>query len=249
MQTWSRSRATLAPRPDGTLPSPLVVMGHLHPATDALSLCLAQPNKHQQRNIHHHQKHPQRHRRHARNRPVTHLNRLSTALVPHGHVPTAASEPDQRRTRDGQNHAERDLGAHERVADALASDGASDDDARSYADAACDEAADPRLDGPAELALGDHLAGDGADDAGGGAREEQGEGEDGTGEGGERAAEESVDVEEGGVCVGGADGGVGRVEGGARDDEDGAVDEEGEGGEGEGQLRRRDGQAVPDGGE
>lgn len=103
------------------------------------------------------------------------------------------------------------------------------DDARCDANRAGDEAAAPWGSGPAESALGDHLPGDGADDAGGDAREEDGEGEDCAGGGGDDGGKEGVDVEEGGFG-----GGVG--EGCAGQDEDCGVDEEGESEEGDGEF-------------
>ena len=145
------------------------------------------------------------------------------------HILAAASKPDERGASEGQDDAKRDLAALERAAEALAPDGARDDDAGRDADAAGDEAAHPRLDGPVELALGDHLPGDGADDAGRGAGEEQGEGEDGAGDGREGRGEQVVDGEEVGVVSAGEGG-----QGGAGDDEDRAVDEEREGDEGDG---------------
>ncbi|KAH6605677.1 hypothetical protein Trco_004830 [Trichoderma cornu-damae] len=128
--------------------------------------------------------------------------------------------------------AEDDLGGVEGGVEALLADRPGDDDGRGDADGPRDEAPEPGLHLPAEGALADHLAGDGAHDAGGHAREQEGQGEDGPGPGGDARGEQPVDAEDvrgEGVRV--------PVQRGAGDDEDGRVDEEGKGEERQRQLR------------
>ena len=202
------------------------------------------PHKYKQRDVHNNNNAPNHNRRRRRDPMIPHLHstgrialririplRLRSLRPAHRnlHILAAASKPDERGAGEGQDDTKRDLAALERAAEALAPDGARDDDAGRDADAAGDEAAHPRLDGPVELALGDHLAGDGADDAGRGAGEEQGEGEDGAGDGREGRGEQVVNGEEVGVVSTG-DGG----QGGASNNEDRAVNEEREGHEGDG---------------
>ena len=155
--------------------------------------------------------------------------RLDRPRRPHGHVAAAAGEVDERCRDEGERDGERDLAPVQSGGEAVLSDGRGDYDAGCDADGAGDEAAEPGSGGPAEGALGDHLAGDGADDACGDARQEEGEGKDCAGCWGDGGGEEGVDGEEGGVGGGGGEGGAG-------EDEERGVDEEGEGEEGDGEF-------------
>lgn len=149
----------------------------------------------------------------------------------HDHVLVEAREPDEGGGDEGQHDAEHDLRAVERVVEQVAARGAGDDDAGRDGDGAGDEAALPRLDAPADGALADHLARDGAHDAGRHAGEEERQGEDDARERADGRREQVVDAED----VGGRGRRV-AVEARAGDDEDGAVDEEGERHEGDGHL-------------
>lgn len=167
---------------------------------------------------------------------------MDATLVRHGHDVAATGEPDQGGGHKGQDDAEDDLTGGQGLVEPAAADGAGDDDAGDDADGPRDEPPHPGLDGPAQHALGHHLAGHGAHDARRRARQEQRQGEQGARGGGQVLAQESVDAEEVGV------GGGGRgVERGARHDEDGRIDKQGEREERRRELHDRILEAGPDG--
>ncbi|PMB67043.1 hypothetical protein BM221_006705 [Beauveria bassiana] len=171
------------------------------------------------------------------------LDVVASHAGPDSHVAAAAGKVNERQRGKGQDGAEDDLGGVEGGVEAFAANGGGDDERRRDADGAGDEAAHPGLDLPAQGALGDHLAGNGADDAGGDAREQEGEGKDGADGRGDALGEEGVDAKDVGVE------GLGvLVERGAGDDEDGRVDKEGKGEERGAELDDGVLEAVFDGG-
>lgn len=227
------------------LPPSLLPTAHPHSR-------LAQPNEDEQRHVHHDDQAPEQHtkgryddmiphrsvhvattaRAALRSRPGTaSLCCAIPAPCPNSHIPIPTSEPDKRRARKRQDHAERDLARLQRGRDTIFADCPGHHNRRHDANAAGHQPAHPRPHSPAQLPFANHLPSDGAYYTRGCAGQQESEREDGTRKGRQTLREERVDVEQGGIVgIGGAEQ---RCSG---HDKDGAVDEQGEGEEADGEL-------------